>query len=340
MHSGDATLVLPAQKLYVETIRQVKRIAQGIARALSISGPFNIQFMSRENEVKVIECNLRASRTFPFVSKTFDFNFIALATRVMAGLPAKPGVFHLEELEYVGVKAPQFSFSRLQGADPTLGVEMVSTGEVGCFGVDMYEAFLLAIIAAGFKLPLATRNILVSIGSTGKTALLDSIKRLQRCGYNIFATEGTKRFLEGEEGGMSGVVALAKPSAGAASAHPSAIEFLKARKLDLVINEPETGDKESSTDGFHIRRTAIDFGVSLITNAKCAVLLSLALEKMAQRHFTIRSIAEFYANVVEHAPTHLGGRGAGVGGGGGGGAAESKAAGAAGGGGGGAAGGH
>ena len=324
MHSGDATLVLPAQKLYVETIRQVKRIAQGIAKALNISGPFNIQFMSRENEVKVIECNLRASRTFPFISKTFDFNFIALATRVCVGLPARPGVFHLEDIEYVGVKAPQFSFSRLQGADPTLGVEMVSTGEVACFGVDMYEAFLLAIIAAGFKLPLRTRNILVSIGSTGKGALVDCIRRLQRLGYNIFATEGTKNFLESAEGGgMRGVVALAKPSSGAA---PSALDYLKTKKLDLVINEPETGDKESVTDGFLIRRAAIDFGVSLITNAKCAVLLSLALEKLAQKsgHFTIRSMEDYYTNVVETHPgvavaargEHVG-AGAGAGGGGG-----------------------
>jgi carbamoylphosphate synthase large subunit len=143
VHSGDATLVLPAQKLYIETIRQVKRAAGAIARALRISGPFNIQFMSRENEVKVIECNLRASRTFPFISKTFDFNFIALATKVMAGLPAKPGTFSLVDIEHVGVKAPQFSFTRLAGADAALGVEMMSTGEVACFGADMYEALLL-----------------------------------------------------------------------------------------------------------------------------------------------------------------------------------------------------
>ena len=288
--------------------------------------------MSRENEVKVIECNLRASRTFPFISKTFDFNFISLATRVMCGLPARPGVFHLEEIEYVGVKAPQFSFTRLQGADPTLGVEMVSTGEVGCFGVDMYEAFLLAIIAAGFKLPTRTRNILVSIGSTGKPALLDSVKRLQRCGFNIFATEGTRNFLESAEGGMRGVAPLAKPSSAGGGA-PSVLEYLKTRQLDLVINEPETGDKESITDGFQIRRTAVDFGVSLITNAKCAVLLSLALEKLALRSggFSIRSMEEFYASAVDMHPTQFahramvdggaagGGGGGGVGGGGGGG---------------------
>jgi hypothetical protein len=247
--------------------------------------------MSRENEVKVIECNLRASRTFPFISKTFDFNFISLATRVMVGLPAKPGTFHLVDLEYVGVKAPQFSFTRLQGADPTLGVEMVSTGEVACFGGDMYEAFLLALIASGFKLPVRTRAILVSIGSSGKLALLDCVRRLQGLGYGIFATEGTRAFLEGE-GGMRGVVELAKPSSGAS---PNAVDFLREKKLDMVINEPETGDKESATDGYRIRRAAVDFGVPLITNAKCAVMLSLALEKLAHKggaFFNIRSMEE------------------------------------------------
>ena len=289
VHSGDATLVLPAQKLYVETIRQVKKISQAIARALNISGPFNIQFMSRENEVKVIECNLRASRTFPFISKTFDFNFISLATKVMAGLPAKPGNFSLVDVEYVGIKAPMFSFARLQGADPTIGVEMVSTGEVACFGADMYEAFLLAIQAAGFKLPEVTRNILVSVGTLGKPAMLESCQRLQALGYNLFATEGTKRFLE-ETGRMTGIAEVFKPSSGR---EPTATSLIQARKVDLVINDPENGDKETVTDGYLIRRTAIDFGVSLITNVKCAVLLSLALGRV--KTFHIRSMEEYYS---------------------------------------------
>jgi len=289
VHSGDATLVLPAQKLYVETIRQVKKIAAAIARALNISGPFNMQLMSRENEVKVIECNLRASRTFPFISKTFDFNFIALATRVMAGLPAKPGNFSLVELDYVGIKAPQFSFTRLAGADPTLGVEMVSTGEVACFGADMYEAFLLSIIAAGFKLPDRTRNILLSVSNVGKPALLDSFRRLQRLGYNLFATGGTKAYLDAQ--GVPGVVELHKPSSGRA---PNVAEYLSSRKLDLVINDPELGDKESATDGYLIRRAAVDFGVSLLTNVKSAILLSLALERV--KTFHIRSMEEYVAS--------------------------------------------
>jgi len=286
VHSGDATLVLPAQKLYVETIRQVKKIASSIAKALNISGPFNIQFMSRENEVKVIECNLRASRTFPFISKTFDFNFIGLATKVMAGLPAKPGNFSLVDIDYVGCKAPQFSFTRLAGADPTLGVEMMSTGEVACFGADMYEAFLLAMLGAGFKLPDVTRNILVSVGSHGKVALLDSIRRLQSLGYNIFATGGTKAYLD--ENGLKDVTELHKPSSGRT---PNVVEALTSRKIDLVINDPENGDKEALTDGYLIRRTAVDFGVSLVTNTKVAILLSLALEKT--KTFHIRSMEEY-----------------------------------------------
>jgi len=289
VHSGDATLVLPAQKLYVETIRQVKKISQAIAKALNISGPFNIQFMSRENEVKVIECNLRASRTFPFISKTFDFNFISLATKVMAGLPAKPGTFSLVDVEYVGIKAPQFSFTRLHGADPTLGVEMVSTGEVACFGVDMYEAFLLAIQSAGFKLPDKTRNILISVGTLGKPAILDCCQRLQRLGYNLFATEGTKKYLE-ETGGMSGVSEVHKTSSGKS---PTATSLIQSRQVDLVINDPETGDREMVTDGYLMRRTAVDFGVSLITNVKNAVLLSYALEKVKTYH--IKPIEEYLA---------------------------------------------
>jgi carbamoyl-phosphate synthase large subunit len=301
VHSGDATLVLPAQKLYVETIRQVKKIASGIAKALSISGPFNIQFMSRENEVKVIECNLRASRTFPFISKTFDFNFISLATRVRAGLPAKPGHFSLVDLEYVGVKAPQFSFTRLQGADPTLGVEMVSTGEVACFGVDMYEAFLLALVSAGFKLPLRTRNVLFALGSHGKPALIDCVRRLQGLGYNIFATEGTKVYCE--EMGLTNVTGLSKPSADKSlGGPPSVVDFIANKQLDLVINEPEVGDKDATTDGYLIRRAAVDYGTSLITNAKVAILLSLALERMHAKKgaFTIRSMEDYYASAVGH----------------------------------------
>lgn len=207
----------------------------------------------------------------------------------MAGLPAKPGHFSPLDLDYVGCKAPQFSFTRLQGADPTLGVEMMSTGEVACFGGDMYEGFLLALMASGFRLPHTTRAILVSVSSTGKPALLDSCRRLQALGYTLYATDGTKRYLE-DTGGMRGVVELHKPSSGK---QPSVTTYLQERRLDLVINDPENGDKETATDGFAIRRTAIDYGVSLITNVKCAILLSLALERV--KAFHIRSIQEYYA---------------------------------------------
>jgi carbamoylphosphate synthase large subunit len=289
VHSGDATLVLPAQKLYVETIRQIKKISSSIAKALNISGPFNIQFMSRENDVKVIECNLRASRTFPFISKTFDFNFITLATKVMAGMPCKPGNFSLVDLDYVGIKAPQFSFTRLQGADPTLGVEMMSTGEVACFGHDQYEAFLLSIQAAGFKLPSKEKGILVSIGDVGKIALLDSLRKLQSCGYTLYATEGTAEFLTRSK--LENITVLHKPSS---SESPSAIEYIQNRKVDLVINDSEASSSESftDTDGYLIRRAAIDFGVSLITNTKLAILLSIALERVPK--YTIRSMEEYY----------------------------------------------
>jgi hypothetical protein len=237
--------------------------------------------------VKVIECNLRASRTFPFISKTFDYNFISLATRVMVGLPAKPGTFSPMDLDYVGIKAPQFSFSRLQGADPTLGVEMMSTGEVACFGADMYEAFLLAIRAAGFKMPDKTRNILISVSSRGKETILECCKRLQALGYNLYATEGTHKHLT--SAGLTDIVEVFKPSSKQST---SVIDLIQQHKLDLVINDPDAGDKETVTDGFLIRRAAVDFGVSLITNMKCALLLSLALERV--KHYHIKTMDEFY----------------------------------------------
>ena len=224
----------------------------------------------------------------------------------MTGLPVRPGSFSLLDLEYVGIKAPQFSFTRVQGADPTLGVEMMSTGEVACFGSDQYEAFLLAMLSAGFKMPDVTRNVLITAGSAGKPTLLECARRLQGLGYNIFATEGTAAYFE-QHGGMAGITVLTKPkvkeggaptaaaagaagtgAAAAASGSRQVLDWLTERKLDLVINDPESGDKEMITDGYLIRRTAIDFGVSLITNAKVAVLLSLALQRC--KTFHIRSM--------------------------------------------------
>jgi carbamoylphosphate synthase large subunit len=294
LHGGDATLLLPAQKLWVETIRQVKKIAQAIARALNISGPFNLQLMAVENEVKVIECNLRASRTFPFISRAFDFNFISLATRIMADLPVKPGTFSLLDIDYVVAKAPQFSFKRLSGADPALGVEMVSTGEVACLAPDAYEAFLLAIMSAGFRLPNRTRNILVTVSDSGKVQLLETCRRLATIGYHLHATGGTYAFLKGA--GIPDVIELAKPGAEVEGGPPNVLKLLQAGKLDLVINDAEAGDRDRVTGGFLIRRAAIDFGVSLITNVKAAMLLGVALERVEAFH--IRSIEEFHSHVA------------------------------------------
>ncbi|KAF1318605.1 Carbamoyl-phosphate synthase, large subunit, partial [Globisporangium splendens] len=289
VHSGDATLVLPAQKLYVGTIKQVKRIASAIASALNITGPFNIQLMARDNDVKVIECNLRASRTFPFISKTFDLNFINLATKAMLGLPVKSVPIALTDIDYVGVKAPQFSFTRLHGADPTLGVEMASTGEVACFGTDMHEAYLKALISAGFKMP-KEKKVLISIGHDHiKREFVDSAKILEQMGYEIFATPGTAAHLK--EHGVAATV-LHKPCEQDKSL-PNVIDYISKGKIELVINVPEGSNNEELSSGYLIRRAAVDFGVSLINNIKCAVLFAQAIQKV--KKLEICNISEYYA---------------------------------------------
>jgi len=257
-----------------------------IAKALNITGPFNMQFMSKDNEVKVIECNLRASRTFPFISKTFDFNFISLATKAMAGLPTKAGSISLVDLDYVGVKAPMFSFTRLQGADPTLGVEMMSTGEVACFGQDMQEAFLKSLISTGFKLPKAGSSILLSFGDAEKKHLVEAASILKGLGYKLYATGGTQKRLKA--GGVESNV-LYKPSS---NKKPNVVDALQEGKIQLVINDPRAGDRQGRTDGYVIRRTAVDFGIGLITNFKCAVLFANALAKV--RSFPIKHMDEYY----------------------------------------------
>ena len=273
VHSGDATLVLPAQRLYVQTIRQVKRIASKIAEALRISGPFNIQMLAKDNYVKVIECNLRASRTFPFISKTLSANFIQLATRVMVDAPAKPYQISLLDIDYVGVKAPMFSFTRLRGADPTLGVEMASTGEVACFGSDVKEAFLNAIMSAGFKIPQAGKTVLVSIANDGfRTEFLPSVRELQELGFVIKCSPGTASFYS--DRGIK-VQSLEKPPA---QGPGSCMHAITSGEVGLVINVPEgTTRGEEVTSGYLLRRCAVDFGVNLITNIKCAMLLAASL---------------------------------------------------------------
>ncbi|GAB4335179.1 MAG: carbamoyl-phosphate synthase (glutamine-hydrolyzing) large subunit [Calditrichia bacterium] len=270
VHSGDATLVLPPQRTYLETIRRIRRIARAIAAKLKIHGPFNIQFIARRNEVKVIECNLRASRSFPFVSKILRQNFIEIATRVIMGQPVDVPENSLFELDYVGVKAPQFSFTRLEGADPLLGVEMASTGEVGCLGDDFNEAFLKALLSVGYRLPI--RSILLSTGPIeSKAELLESCRIFRDLGIRLYATAGTARFLN--DAGIPAEV-LHWPLE---ERSPNTVEYIKSGRIDLVINIPKNYQKEELTNGYIIRRTAADFNVPLITNRQIAMRLAEAL---------------------------------------------------------------
>jgi len=281
VHSGDATLVLPPQRTYLETMRRIRQITTKVAESLSISGPFNIQFLAKDNRVMVIECNLRASRSFPFVSKVLKHNFIDAAVRVMVGRPAKAPERSFMELDYVGVKAPQFSFTRLEGADPTLGVEMASTGEVACFGWDFDEAFLKALSAVGFRFPL--RRVLLSTGPIeSKAAFLDSARRLHRLGVTLYATEGTARFLAGHDVPST---TLRWPLDGGS---PNAVDAIRERKIDLVVNIPKDFRREELTNDYIIRRTAVDFGVPLITNRQLAERLTEALERLSMADLKVR----------------------------------------------------
>ena len=295
VHSGDATVILPAQKLYVSTIRQVKRYASNIAKSLRITGPFNIQFMAKGNAVQVIECNLRASRTFPFVSKTLNHNFISLATRAMIGLDAKPYKISLLDIDFVCVKAPIFSFTRLRGADPTLGVEMASTGEVACFGEDAHEAFLLSMLSTAFKLPNKNRTILLSIASqVYRQEFAEAALILQKKGYKLFGTPGTAKFYQDRFN--LDITSVTKPTEESDDAPGTALHEIKNGNIDLVINVSEgTTRKDEVTSGYIIRRAVVDFGVSLITDVKCAVTLAECFERGMDEGFKRpRHIGEFY----------------------------------------------
>jgi carbamoyl-phosphate synthase small subunit len=281
-HSGDASLILPAQKLFVETHRRVKKITQKICRALRISGPFNIQFMCKENEVKVIECNLRASRSFPFISKTLNINFIEMATKVMLGMPVRPMEVQMLDMDFVAVKCPVFSFSRLKNSDPRLGVEMQSTGEVACFGRNHHEAFLKAMLSTGFKLP--DKNILLSIGDAErKLEFLPIVELLQEMGFSIYATKNTHDALVNR--GVQGITFVYKPHV---KREPNAATLIRMGKIDLVINVPDSMDSAGMTDGFAMRRMAIDSGIGLITDIKTATLLGQALHRKWSRERTGR----------------------------------------------------
>ena len=287
VHSGDATIVFPPQKLYVETIRRVKKISRMIAKALEITGPFNIQFLAKDNDIKVIECNLRASRSFPFVSKVMKLNMIDIATKVMLGVPVEKPDKSLFELDYVGVKAPQFSFARLLNADPVLGVDMASTGEVACIGENFYEAILKSMMSVGYNIP--RKNILISSGpSRSKIELLESARLLAERGYNLFATEGTARFFT--ENGVPNTL-LHWPDE--EDRQPNVMEFLKNKKIDLVINIPKNFTRRELRNGYNIRRASIDFNIPLITNSRVASAFVYAICRYSPETLSIKSWDEY-----------------------------------------------
>lgn len=264
VHSGDATIQFPPQKLYVETIRRIKKISSQIAKALNISGPFNIQYLAKNNDIKVIECNLRASRSFPFVSKVLKINFIDLATKVMLGIPVDTPEKNAFDLDYVGIKASQFSFSRLQGADPVLGVDMSSTGEVGCLGENTSEALLKSMLSVGYKIP--EKNILLSTGGAKQKAdLLDAARKLHDRGYSLYATGGTHNFLN-----ENGIPAIRVYWPSESDKQPQALEMLHKKQIDMVVNIPKNLSSTELSNGYKIRRAAIDLNVPLLTNARLA----------------------------------------------------------------------
>lgn len=288
VHSGDATLVFPAQKLYIETVRRIKKIAKQIASELEISGPFNMQLLAKNNYIKVIECNLRASRSFPFVSKVLKVNFIDIATRVMLGIDASVPSKSAFDLDYVGIKASQFSFSRLQKADPVLGVEMASTGEVGCLGEDYYEAILKAMLSVGYKIPAKT--VFLSTGDLkSKTQTLEAARELQNSGYVIYATRGTAAFLA--ESGVSSTVLEWPDKAG--NGEPNALDYIKDRKIDFVVNIPKNHTKDELNNDYIIRRSAIDFNIPLCTNARLANDFILAFCRTKDEDLKIKSWGEY-----------------------------------------------
>ncbi len=285
VHSGDATMALPPQFTYHETIRKIKDISKKIAKSLDITGPFNIQFIAKENQIKVIECNLRASRSFPFVSKVTKHNFIDLATKAILGLDIK-GKYNTMDLDFVGVKAPQFSFSRLHGADPVLSVEMASTGEVACLGNDLNEAFLKSLLSVGFVMPKS--DILLSTGPIkNKAYLLESIKKLDAMGFNLYATGGTAKFLEQND------VKVTKLYWPLEKKEPNALTYLKDRKIDLVINIPKSYEEEEITNDYLIRRKAVDFNIPLLTNAQVAKLFVDSISKKKMEDLEIKSWDEY-----------------------------------------------
>ncbi|MFA7494101.1 MAG: carbamoyl-phosphate synthase (glutamine-hydrolyzing) large subunit [Proteiniphilum sp.] len=291
VHSGDATIQFPPQKIYVQTVRRIKQITREIAHALQITGPFNIQFLAKDNAIKVIECNLRASRSFPFVSKVLKINFIELATKVMLDIPVVKPEKSAFELDYVGIKAPQFSFIRLQKADPVLGVDMASTGEVGAIGIHFDDALLTSMLAVGYRIP--KKNVMVSSGgSRSKVDLLDACRLLQQHGYNLYATGGTQKFLE-ENGVKSQYVAWPDETDDAMNDDLKVDEMIAKKKFDLIINIPKNLTERELTNGYKIRRGAIDYNIPLITNARLASAFIKAFCRMSRDKIEIKHWGEY-----------------------------------------------
>jgi carbamoyl-phosphate synthase large subunit len=287
VHSGDATIVFPPQKLYVETIRRIKKISRRIAKALEITGPFNIQYLAKDNDIKVIECNLRASRSFPFVSKVLKTNLIEIATKAMLDVPFEKPDKSLFELDYVGVKAPQFSFHRLLNADPVLGVDMASTGEVGCIGENFYEALLKSMLSVGYRIPKKT--ILISSGPVrGKIELLASARMLKDRGFTIYATGGTHNFFQ-----ENGIETQKVYWPDEEDMSPNTLDLIRQRKIEMVINIPKDNTNRELSNGYNIRRNAIDFNIPLITNARVASAFIYAICKLELDDIGIKSWDEY-----------------------------------------------
>ena len=287
VHSGDATIQFPPQKLYVETMRRIKRISRQIAKKLHINGPFNIQFMARDNDILVIECNLRASRSFPFVSKVLKLNFIDLATKIMLGAPVEKPSKNLFDLDYVGIKASQFSFNRLQKADPVLGVDMSSTGEVGCLGDDTSTALLKSMLSVGLRIPKKT-VLLSTGGAKQKAEMLDAAKMLKQHGYELYATVGTSKYLA--ENGIENTCVYMPSDEGQ---HPQALDLLHEKKIDMVVNMPKDLTPRELTNGYKIRRAAIDLNVPLITNSRLASAFISAFCNVGMDDIDIKAWGEY-----------------------------------------------
>ena len=287
VHSGDATIQFPPQKLYVETMRRIKKISAQIAKALNITGPFNIQYLAKNNDIKVIECNLRASRSFPFVSKVLKINFIDLATKAMLGLNVEKPEKNAFDLDYVGIKASQFSFSRLQGADPVLGVDMSSTGEVGCIGVDTSEAIMKSMLSVGYRVP--KKGILLSTGSARqKTDMLDAAHQLHNKGYVLYATGGTHQFLAD-----NGIPAIRVYWPSQPEMQPQALQMLHDKEIDLVVNIPKNLSTTELSNGYKIRRAAIDLNIPLLTNARLASAFIRAFTTLSLNDIEIKPWDEY-----------------------------------------------